>query len=274
MHASKTTIAFISLLLALSLSGCGLIGGAFTLPEEETASAGTAVVSAGGTPGILPTVETPLPLQSVTPLPTGVAALPEGCVDALSVTLDDYGKTICVGGKATLITMQGGTYKVLFGERGKLYMLGTEWVDRIGLRAGECAYASGKISRDGVAPVMPITPYSLKRCPVAQPPAAPARPANLPASCAYALDVTRDDAGLKKCVGGIVSFSEWVGNEYRIYFYTDKGLGLHLVSDKWTGRGVNTGDCIYVTEQKIALEDSTNTPILRVVPGNVTFCPA
>jgi hypothetical protein len=260
-------------LVALALSGCGLIGGAFTLPEDETIAAGKTEPVAGGTEGILANVATPLPLQSVTPLPTGLPQLPAGCVDALSVKYEDYGKTLCVGGITTLITMQSGVYKVYFGPRGSMYMLGTDWVDRIGLRKGECAYAEGKLSRDGVSPVMPITPYTLKRCPVAQPAAAPARPANLPADCAYALEVTRDDAGMKKCVGGVVSFSEWVGDEYRIYFYSDRSLGLHLVSSQWTGRGVNAGDCIFIADQTVALDEPTGTPILRVVPGNVTFCP-
>jgi hypothetical protein len=275
MNASFRSTAIICVFTASLLSGCGLIGGAFTLPGEEEGNAMETESVAAVDLGSSTAVSTPLPLQSVTPLPTGVPHLPAGCVDALSVTRDDYGKTMCVGGTVWLITMEHGVYKVKFsGERDKLYMLGTNWVDRIGLRKGECAYAEGKLSRDTLAAVMPITPYTLKRCPVSQPAAAPERPANLPANCAFALEITRDDVGRKKCVGGAVSFSEWEGKTYRIYFYTDKALGLHLVSTQWTGRGVNSGDCVYVTEETIALEESTNTPILRVVPGNVTFCPA
>jgi hypothetical protein len=277
MHKSISSIILISFLLAGALSGCGIIGGAFTLPEDDaTRAAGeTAAVGANGDAGPAATVQTPLPLQSVTPLPTGIPQLPPDCLDALAVTLDDYGKFLCVGGTVTRISKSHGTYFVFFGERGKLYMMsGNDWVDRIGLKAGECAYAEGKLSRDGISPVMPITPFSLKRCPVAQPAAAPVRPDNLPVNCAYALEVTRDDIGLKKCVGGSVAFSEWEGNTYRIFFYSDASLGLHLVSNKWTGRGVNAGDCIYVTEETIRLEAATNTPILNVVPGNVTFCPA
>jgi len=276
MRKSIPSIVFISIFLAGVLSGCGVIGGAFTLPEDDPhytpeATAGIGTI-ANGEPAA--TVATPLPLQSVTPLPTGIPQLPAGCVDALSVRLDDYGKTMCVGGMISRISMSHGTYYVFFGERGKMYMMGPDWVDRIGLSAGECAYAEGKLSRDGVSPVMPITPFSLKRCPLTQPAAAPARPANLPANCAYALEVTRDDIGTKKCVGGSVAFSEWDGNTYKIYFSTEKTLGLHLVSSKWTGRGVNSGDCIYVAEETIGLEESTNTPILNIVPGNITICPA
>ena len=279
MRRSVQSTAVICVFLAVYLSGCGLVGGAFPSGEDEVGDAtGTqAAAGNGGTAETFPTIATPLPLQTVTPLPTGIPYLPPDCVDALSVTVDDYGKYMCVGGTITLITMQGGTYRVKFSsERDKLSMVGYDWVDRIGLRAGECAYAEGKLSRDAehVAPVMPITPYSLKRCPVAQPAAVPARPAKLPANCAYALEITRDDVGLEKCVGGTVSFSEWEGNVYRIYFYTDKALGLHLVSNKWTGRGVNSGDCIYVAEEKIGLDVSTNTPIIQVLPGNVSFCPA
>jgi hypothetical protein len=266
------------MMIPLWLSGCGVIGGAFTLPEEDaTKSAGTLAAAGGGEAGSTPAAPTPLPLQSVTPLPTGIPQLPEGCVDALSLTFDDYGKTLCTGGTVWLITMEHGRYKVRFSsERDKLYMVGDNWVDRISLRKGECAYAKGTLSRDFdlVAPVMPITPFSLKRCPVSQPVSAPLRPENLPANCAYALEVTRDDVGRKQCVGGSVAFSEWEGNTYKIYFYTDKSLGLHLVSSKWTGRGVNAGDCIYVTEETIRLDEPTNSPILNVVPGNVTFCPA
>jgi predicted small lipoprotein YifL len=263
----------VGIFLAAALSGCGLIGGPFTLPEDDTRIAEEETISVEGGEELATAVHTPLPLQPVTPLPTLIPQLPPNCVDALAVTLDDYGKTLCVGGTVTRIDLSHGTYFVYFGPRGKLYMMGTDWVDRIGLRAGECAYAEGKLSRDGVSPVMPITPFTLKRCPAAQPVSAPERPENLPANCAYALEVTRDDVGRKKCVGGTVAFSEWAGTTYRIYFYTDKTLGLHLVSTKWTGRGVSSGDCIYVTEQTIALEESTNTPILNVVPGNVTFCP-
>ncbi len=274
MHKSVRTTAIFCFFIAFYLSGCGIIGGAFTLPEEgEGGAAGPN--GGGGNSGPVATVPTPLPLQTVSPLPTGIPRLPSGCMDALAVTIDDYGKTLCTGGTITIITMSHGTYIVKFSsERGKLYMMGTDWVDRIGLRMGECAYAEGKLSRDGVSPVMPITPYSLKRCPVAQPASAPPRPEKLPSTCAYALEITRDDAGRKKCVGGTVSFSEWEGGVYKIYFYTDKTLGLHLVSSKWSGRGVNSGDCIYVAEQTIELETATDTPILNVVPGNVTLCPA
>jgi hypothetical protein len=276
MRTSIRTTAIICIFLTVSLSGCGIIGGAFTLPGEETAApAGTNAGGGDTTP--IPTVPTPLPLQAVTPLPTGLPQLPAGCLDALSVAYDDYGKTLCVGGTVWLITMEHGVYIVRFsGERGTLYMMGTEWVDRIGLRKGECAYAEGKLSRnvEAAAPVMPITPYSLKRCPVVQPASAPSRPESLPANCAYALEITPDDVGRKKCVGGTVAFSEWEDGEYKIYFYTDKAFGLHLVSSNWTGRGVNSGDCIYVAEETIALENATNTPILNVVPGNVTYCPA
>jgi hypothetical protein len=168
MHKSIPSIVLISIFLAGILSGCGIIGGAFTLPEDDPNYTPGATVAPGGSAngGAGTAVATPLPLQSVTPLPTGIPQLPPDCVDALSVTIDDYGKHICVGGIVKLITMEGGKYRVYFGERGKLYMLGLDWVDQIGLRAGECAYAEGKLSRDGVAAVMPITPYTLKRCPV------------------------------------------------------------------------------------------------------------
>jgi hypothetical protein len=165
MRASTRSTVLICMVLAAGLSGCGLIGGAFTLPgEENLESAGAETGVQSGSVSVVPT---PLPLQTVSPLPTGIPHLPPDCLDALAVTLDDYGKYMCVGGIVTRITMEGGTYRVFFGPRGKLYMLGPDWVDRIGLKAGECAYAEGKLSRDGVAPVMPITPYTLKRCPVA-----------------------------------------------------------------------------------------------------------
>jgi hypothetical protein len=277
MHKSIIPFFIVCALFGMLLSGCGIIGGAFTLPGEE----------AGGTPGgngavptaqagaLTPAVATPLPLQSITPLPTGVPYLPAGCLDALSVTLDDYGKSVCVGGTVFSLASAHGTYYVYFSNaRGKLYMMGTDWVDRINLHTGECAYAEGKLSRDGVSPVMPITPFTLKRCPAAQPPSAPARPANLPSNCAYALDVTKDDIGKKECVGGIVALTETVGSEYRIYFYSDKTLGLHLAGSNWTGRGVNSGDCLYVSADTIRADPETGGPILKVVPGQINFCPA
>ncbi len=264
-------------IVSVFLSGCGIIGGAFTLPEEE----------AGGTPGTsravptlgagaaTPAVNTPLPMQTITLLPTGIPSLPAGCVDALSVTLDDYSKTLCVGGTVLNLVSSHGTYYVYFSNtRGKLYMMGTDWVDRIALRIGECAYAEGTLSRDGVSPVMPITPFTLKRCPVAQPISAPARPANLPADCVYALEVTKDDIGKKECVGGDVALTETSGADYRIYFYSDKTLGLHLAASNWTGRGVNSGDCIFVANQVIHADPDTGGPILTVVPSQVNFCPA
>jgi hypothetical protein len=259
------------------LSGCGIIGGAFTLPGEE---AGQTPGGGGAGPtktpgGLTPVVNTPLPLQSITPLPTGVPYLPAGCLDALSVTLGDYGKTVCVGGTVFSLASAHGTYYIYFSNaRGKLYMMGTEWVDRIKLRTGECAYAEGTLSRDGVSPVMPITPFTLKRCPVAQPLSAPARPANLPSNCVYALDVTKDDIGKKECVGGTVALTETAGAEYRIYFYTDTTFGLHLAGTNWTGRGVNSGDCIYVSADAIRADPDTGGPILKVVPSQVNFCPA
>jgi hypothetical protein len=263
--------------LAFTLWGCGRIDASpARLPETtgyETVS--PAIITDGGIAALSPSPETPPPTQSETPLPAGVAQLPPGCRDALSITREDYGKTLCAGGVVVRISQERGTYFVYFSDqRDKLYFKGTDWMDRIGLRKGECAYGEGTLSRDIVAAVMPITPFTLKRCPVTPPPSAPARPANLPGNCAYALEITRDDVGLKKCVGGSVALSEWEGNTYKIYFYSDKSFGLHLVSTRWTGRGVNSGDCVYVTEETIRLEEKTNTPILNVVPGNVTFCPA
>jgi len=278
MRKSVIIPLIVCALFGMLLSGCGIIGGAFTLPEEET----------GGTPGpggSVPTssaggetsavVNTPLPMQTITLVPTGLPSLPSGCVDALSVTLDDYGKTLCVGGTIANLASSHGTYYVYFSNtRGKLYMMGTEWVDRIGLRAGECAYAEGKLSRDGVSPVMPITPFTLKRCPVAPPSTAPTRTANLPSNCVYALEVTKDDIGKKECVGGTVALTETAGTGYRIYFFTDKTLGLHLVATYWTGRGVNSGDCIYVTNQVVHADPDTGGPILTVIPSQVNFCPS
>lgn len=150
-------------LFGMLLSGCGIIGGAFTLPGEEAAgtpggNGGTPTPGGGGGTTV---VNTPLPLQTITLLPTGVPYLPAGCLDALSLTLDDYGKTVCVGGTVFSLASSHGTYYIYFSNaRGKLYMMGTDWVDRIGLHAGECAYAEGTLSRDGVSPVMPITPYT------------------------------------------------------------------------------------------------------------------
>jgi hypothetical protein len=264
-------------LFGILFSGCGIIGGAFTLPGEAAGAtpAGIVSVPTKGAGGETVAVNTPLPLQTITALPTGVPSLPAGCVDALSVTLDDYGKTLCAGGTVFGLSSSHGTYYVSFSNtRGKLYMMGTDWVDRIALKAGECAYAEGKLSRDGVSPVLPITPFTLKRCPVAPPSTAPTRTANLPANCAYALEVTRDDIGRKECVGGTVALSETSGAEYRIYFFTDKTLGLHLVATNWTGRGVNSGDCIYITNQVIHADPKTGGPILNVIPSQVNFCPA
>jgi hypothetical protein len=277
MQRSIGTAALIGVFLVLILSGCGRTGETPTRPQDpiENATVTSTLTADGGNAGLLPAVETPLPTQSITPPAAGVAHLPPGCRDALSITRDDYRKFLCAGGTVVRVSKERGTYYVYFSsQRDRLYMKGPDWIDRIGLLAGECAYAEGTLSRDMVAAVMPITPYTLKRCPVEPPPSAPARPENLPVNCAFALEITRDDVGLKKCVGGSVAFSEWEGSTYRIYFYTDKSFGLHLVSSQWTGRGVNAGDCIYVTEETIRLEESTNTPVLKVVPGNVTFCPA
>src|SRR5512136_854828 len=94
----STTVAWI--LLAFCLSGCGIIGGAFTLPEDEPAGTPAAGADGGQTLVLQPT---PLPLQPVTPLPTGIAQLPVGCVNALDVSIEEYGKSMCVGGTVYLI---------------------------------------------------------------------------------------------------------------------------------------------------------------------------
>jgi hypothetical protein len=277
MRKSIIPIFIVGTLLGIFLSGCGIIGGAFTLPGDEAGGApeGNGTIPVTNPGGPTPAVDTPLPLQTITQLPTGVPYLPAGCLDALSLTRDDYGKTVCVGGTVFSLSSSHGTYFVYFSNaRGKLYMMGADWVDRIKLRAGECAYAEGKLSRDAVSPVMPITPFTLKRCPVAQPLSAPARPANLPANCVYALEVTKDDIGKKECVGGTVALTETSGADYRIYFYTEKTLGLHLAGSNWTGRGVNSGDCIYVSADTIRADPDTGGPILKVVPSQVKFCPA
>jgi hypothetical protein len=86
--------------------------------------------------------------------------------------------------------------------------------------------------------------------------------------------VTKDDIGKKECVGGTVALTETAGSEYRIYFYTDKTLGLHLTGSNWTGRGVNSGDCVYVSADIIRADPETGGPILKVVPSQVNFCPA
>jgi hypothetical protein len=278
MRSRVYSIILGSLIAIIFLSGCGLIGGAFTLPEDEQTGSGGQ--NPGGRKGSNPgsgtsLVATPLPLETVSPYPTGIAQLPQECVDALSLTLDDNKKEMCVGGTVVLINQTHGTYYVYFSkERGTFFMEGPDWVDRIGLRVGECAYAYGRIGSDGVGPLMDITPYTLKRCPVSYSAQVAPRPKNLPESCAYAMDVTKDDIGKKMCVGGAVSFSEMLSKTYKIYFDADKSLGLHFVGENWTGRGVNSGDCIYVEGKFVKLESETSTPILSVIPSDIHFCPS
>ena len=57
---------------------------------------------------------------------------------------------MCVGGTVRVITMEGGIYRVFFGERGKLYMLQTRNGKRNGVAAVKMAvdmYREGLITQ-------------------------------------------------------------------------------------------------------------------------------
>jgi hypothetical protein len=164
MRKHAIAVGLSTALLLLFTSGCGIIGGAFEEPAlDETP----------WNPFVLP-VQTPEITESIpTPESTAVEVggenvLPANCVDALTISLENVGQTLCVGGKANLAYMQQGTYYVDFSPaKASFYMVGYDWKSRFTVKPGDCVYAEGKIVRVGNAPVMGINPATLLKCPAA-----------------------------------------------------------------------------------------------------------
>jgi hypothetical protein len=113
---------------------------------------------------LTPTLETAAtPTATLTPK---VAPTFAGCVDALSVTLDDVGKTLCVQGMVREIAVKTSNTLVLFSdEKGKFYFVLYDIrppVDQSGL----CVIATGEVKKLQNSPVIvPDAKHPLKKCP-------------------------------------------------------------------------------------------------------------
>ncbi len=100
------------------------------------------------TPTSLPLSPTPTETVEV------AVALDSGCVDALSVTLEDVGKTLCVQGTVLNTEEQGTAFLIAFGnEPGTLYFLSYD-VKLEDLKSGVCVQATGEIMQLANSPVL------------------------------------------------------------------------------------------------------------------------
>jgi hypothetical protein len=131
------------------------------LPGELKRCAPPSLSGAGptGQPGVAPTKKS-APLHKI----------PEGCLDALIVTADQVGQTVCVGGIVEQDFGMKGDYFLYFKKSSltTLFFISLNWptFGVVGVYPGDCVYLEkAKISRRGEQSIVAMfTPQELKWC--------------------------------------------------------------------------------------------------------------
>jgi hypothetical protein len=108
---------------------------------------------------------TPKPFSTPTPPPN----LPAGCRFALALTMQDYGKPLCVGGTVAFVNPIENASEVYFSlvlSQGLHFIIHNTADDDRGVHPGDCVFvANQKVDRLGQILVMAIRPADLKHCP-------------------------------------------------------------------------------------------------------------
>jgi hypothetical protein len=95
---------------------------------------------------------TEIPTLTATPTNLPVIETPN-CIEALSVTIDDVGKVLCVFGTIIRNYTQGDAWYIVFSdERGKFYMVA--YAPRDDANVGTCVQIKKRIQRLGPSPVI------------------------------------------------------------------------------------------------------------------------
>jgi hypothetical protein len=170
---SKRTlfVLFVMALAALLVSCSALPGVAPTntavVPPTVAPQPTKALPTAIPATEVLPTA-TPIP---PTVEPTSSTGLPAGCVDALTVTTDQIGQTLCIGGIVAKQLGSKGDYFIYFSKTDftKLYFFAPAWRPTItekGAKEGDCVYIqNAKVTANGThGMIIPFIPKDLKFC--------------------------------------------------------------------------------------------------------------
>jgi hypothetical protein len=165
----KYVSAFLA--IALVLSGCSAIAAAPAATAVPPTKAPATAIPATAVPPTetpIPPTETPIP---PTLEPTSSIGLPAGCVDALTITTDMIGQTMCIGGIVAKQLGAKGDYYIYFSKTDftKLYFFGPAWHPTItnnGAKDGDCVYIeNAKIASSGTGGmIIPFIPKDLKHC--------------------------------------------------------------------------------------------------------------
>jgi hypothetical protein len=171
--SSRTLFVLSTLAVALILVACGTpqVAAPANTPVPPTKE--VQPTKALPTNTLAPTATEVLPTDTLAPTaePASSIGLPAGCVDALTVTTDMIGQTLCVGGIVAKQLGSKGDYFIYFSTKDftKLYFFGPSWKPTItnnGARDGDCVYIqNAKISASGNGGmIVPFIPKDLKHC--------------------------------------------------------------------------------------------------------------
>jgi hypothetical protein len=239
---------------------------------------------------LIPTEKATVPTS--TPADTG--GLPEGCMDALLITDEHVGQTLCVGGIVGSIWNKSGDYHIMFkgASFDTIFFVSFDWppVGNPGVVPGDCVYLeNARITREIERYLnAPFVPKELRTCNAAGKPTSrsrtptglpslekPAAAGKLPAGCIDALAITSDDIGKVLCVGGIVDHDMGKSGDYYIFFSTSKLLTFYFVSYGWPASGASgarKGECVYLENASI-LQRSEQVLIATFSPHELLRCP-
>ena len=169
----RVILNVIPYLLALTLIAYGMVYFLRTQSGSNGELAGSPLAAAQTTPDEMLAAPTDLPLPTATltpspsptslPTPTEVVPTPTeepaeeaapACVDALSITAEDAGKTLCITGIVHQSQVKNDVFSIFFSKDwGNFYVLS---YDRVWDRAvpGACIQMTGEIVMSGTIPVI------------------------------------------------------------------------------------------------------------------------
>jgi hypothetical protein len=177
----KHRILFFVLLVVISLAAysCSAIPGMGAAPAAPAAAnpatevPPTEIPPTQEPPTAMPPTAAPAPTaEPVKPTaePAGPKGVPAGCLDVLTVTKSQIGKTVCMWGIIGRTASSKGDYYLYFEGASKdtIFFMSASWLPTPGVKSpnsGDCVYLDNKqVSQFGQALIAYFTAKELKTC--------------------------------------------------------------------------------------------------------------
>jgi hypothetical protein len=175
----KHRILFFILLAVISLAAysCSAIPGvgapaapATEIPATEVPA--TEVPPTQEPPTAMPPTVAPTPTVEVKPTaePASPNGVPAGCLDVLTITKSQIGKSVCMWGIIGRTASSKGDFYLYFegGSKETIFFMSASWLPTPGVRSpnsGDCVYLENKqVSQFGQALIAYFTAKELKTC--------------------------------------------------------------------------------------------------------------